>query len=288
MTGTTAQRYVSEELTHCVGASLSTREYQYARLLKIVGDGYLTPRLQEREKGIKFTSLGFNPDARLSKNEMYRPDMVCFCDIPVNELGIHVAKYSRFALAFSKQFVAAQGGAPVHYLPVQTTAVERTPELLERQLAEKGEANERLDLRVPEQKAELEDLWARHRDERTPLGDLFDSHGRRTDPFFDAVYWHFHEQNRPLWPPNEEWLGLRNQARDLRTFLDIWFFSYLKFFDATLAEDDPENFYMEREWRIIGDLDFDLDDVVRVIVPKDYRRRLHEDLPDYSGQVTFL
>ena len=44
---------------------------------------------------------------------------LCFCDIPIAELSIHVKKYSCFGLSFSKQFIIGKGGKPVLYIPKQ-------------------------------------------------------------------------------------------------------------------------------------------------------------------------
>jgi hypothetical protein len=44
---------------------------------------------------------------------------------------------------------------------------------------------------------------------------------------------------------------------------------------------------MEREWRILGRLEFSLGDVSRVIFPQEFASRFREELPDYIGQVTF-
>ena len=46
------------------------------------------------------------------------PEIVCFCDIPFDELGIHCTKYGRFGLAFDKSFMVGQGAASVMYLPL--------------------------------------------------------------------------------------------------------------------------------------------------------------------------
>jgi hypothetical protein len=43
---------------------------------------------------------------------MINPDMVCFCDIPFEDLSIHVKKYSFTGLSFTKDFVASKGGCP--------------------------------------------------------------------------------------------------------------------------------------------------------------------------------
>ena len=65
------------------------------------------------------------------------------------------------------------------------------------------------------------------------------------------------------------------------------FLSFCVPFDSGKTDADLENYYMEREWRVLGAVRFDLDDVFRVILPKAYAKRFRADLPKYSGQVTF-
>jgi hypothetical protein len=64
-------------------------------------------------------------------------------------------------------------------------------------------------------------------------------------------------------------------------------FSYFKFFDHRKAEDDPDNYYFEREWRIVGNLQFEIDDVKSVLIPSQYSREFREKFPQYIGQVVF-
>jgi ribosomal protein L24E len=42
--------------------------------------------------------------------------MVCFCDIPIGDLGIHIKKYGQFGLAFKKSFLIERGANPVLYV----------------------------------------------------------------------------------------------------------------------------------------------------------------------------
>jgi SAM-dependent methyltransferase len=88
--------------------------------------------------------------------------------------------------------------------------------------------------------------------------------------------------------PLEDLPGL-NQAeiRELWISLVYNFFSLVKFYREGLAADDPENYYMEREWRVFGSLEFSLSDVRRVIFPAQYAKRFRQDLPDYYGEITF-
>jgi hypothetical protein len=62
--------------------------------------------------------------------------------------------------------------------------------------------------------------------------------------------------------------------------------SFIKFFDPAREEDDLENFYMEREWRVNGNVDFHLSDISRITLPGSYPDRLKADVPGYQRRVT--
>ena len=76
-------------------------------------------------------------------------------------------------------------------------------------------------------------------------------------------------------------------SSNLHKFLAFHVFGFIKMFDDTLPEDDPNNFYMEREWRRIGNVHFELYDVARVILPEAFGQRFREDLPDYVGEFNY-
>jgi hypothetical protein len=61
----------------------------------------------------------------------------------------------------------------------------------------------------------------------------------------------------------------------------------MKFFNSSLAEDHPENTYMEREWRAHGVVEFKKSNIHRIIMPKQFVERCKEDIPDYNGQISF-
>lgn len=109
------QRYVSDELTHFVGRN-QTQQEQYDLLVKILTTGWLRAGGDEA-LGEEHYRLAFQWGRKLSDSELFQPSMVCFCDIPLADLGMHVQKYSRFGLAFSKKFLIAKGAAPVFYIP---------------------------------------------------------------------------------------------------------------------------------------------------------------------------
>ncbi len=70
-----------------------------------------------------------------------------------------------------------------------------------------------------------------------------------------------------------------------RLTLDV--LSYIKFFDPHTADEDRANFYMEREWRIPGTVDFTTNHVSRLVLPASFAPRLRQDVAGYIGQVTF-
>lgn len=110
---THTQRYVSNELSHFVGRG-QTEEVQYDILVnKILKTGWLTypPHDISRPR-----SLGLDFSNLISDDKALQYEVVCFCDIPDSDLSIHVKKYSKFGLAFKKEFLIAKGTCPVFYV----------------------------------------------------------------------------------------------------------------------------------------------------------------------------
>ncbi|MBI4799506.1 MAG: hypothetical protein HY794_12430 [Desulfarculus sp.] len=237
----TLQRYVSDELTHFVGRGLRAQpeaeDRQYELLVNILRGGQLGTD--------KTKHTAYADASKFSENEYYKPNVVCFSDIPVPDLAIHMGKFSRFGLAFRKAFLVAKGANPVFYLPRQAQ-IETSP-------------GRQVDL-------------ASHFDQRHQMIlSLF----RNLPTMGDG--------DMPSLAP-----GLSNQqVNDLLGFLVFHFFSLCKFYDAGLPADDPANYYMEREWRVFGRLDFDLQAVSRVIFPERFAKRFRDDLPEYYGEIIF-
>jgi hypothetical protein len=230
------QRYVSNELTHFVGRRLGRQpdaeQSQYQMLVSILRSGRLGA---EGDVAVR-RSTG----QRFSDNEYYKSNMVCFSDIPVADLAIHMGKFSRFGLAFSKAFLIGRGANPVFYVASNSTA----------RLAH-GQSMER---------AEYFDEW----------------HEKIWDYFQEAEQAHAAGGGKTT-----------REIRRLLGFLVYHFFNFVKFYDEGLPADHPENYYMEREWRIFGNLVFGLGDVRRVIFPVHFARRFRDDLPDYFGEIIF-
>jgi hypothetical protein len=180
-------------------------------------------------EGGTLTSDGDDTEAAYSQR-------ICFCDIPVTDLEIHMNKYSRFGLSFLKRFLIAKGANPVMYV---------------------AENSQALSFRLPE--STRDEPWPRRRVFERNI-ELFEEYRREKRGKF------------PIY---------------LEYFLDILVFPFIKYFDDLAADEDEANVYMEREWRVIGDVSFTLTDVHRVFMPERYAERFRADLPNYKGQLTF-
>jgi hypothetical protein len=286
------QSYVSRELTHFVGRSLSNDEDRFALLVRIFRSGtLLDPRyLGKRNTPIFFLDIfgdggerrqDYYPDpyfevrtnGPVAANEFVAPEMVCFCDIPLQDLGIHTAKYSRFGFGFPKEFLLTQGANPVHY--VASTAATPLRLVSEGVHGDFFAREEEDGLLSPEQHRArfLEKLKLR-------TLDLIARYSKGLQDRF-AVY------KRGKHDPVE----LRAELMALVEFM-MGTFCYVhgltKVFDPTLPDNDPNNFYMEREWRVIGRVAFKPSHVARVLVPRGYGDRFRREEPSFQGDVTEL
>ncbi len=84
-----------------------------------------------------------------------------------------------------------------------------------------------------------------------------------------------------------DWLQ-KLRARDPASWerQDNMFFWYLlcycKPFSLDCDEGDSKNFYMEREWRTIGKVDFMPADIQKVVLPESYADRFEKTHPDFA------
>jgi hypothetical protein len=243
------QRYVSPELTHFVGQGLSSKDQQYLLLVNdILKGGCLKFPPIDDNRCIE----GLSGDLPLvggtrepdDDTEAAYSQRICFCDIPVTDLEIHMNKYSHFGLSFLKPFLIGKGANPVMYV---------------------AESSQALSFHLPE--TTKDEPWPRRRVFETNIEllekyrrELFEEYRRGTHDKF------------PIY---------------LEYFLDILVLPFIKYFDASASDEAEANVYMEREWRVIGDVKFTLSDVHRVFMPEHYAERFRKDLPNYTGQLTF-
>ncbi len=235
-----SQSYISPYLTHLVGGTLESEGEQYECLKKILNDGWLTyPPHDQTTRNSRELLIYYRKNVCAGTNEMYVSSMVCFCDIPTNDLKIHKKKYSRFGLAFDKAFIARRSGGPVHYVPKNATPA-----------------------------------WPGGEGREAKRGDVFNQGVKECYDLLDKLIC-----------ANNEW---SDRAKKVNDFLNANLFAYIRCFDHRLEHDDPDNYYFEREWRILGSLKFRKSDVEKVFLPKEYAHRFREDFPELYAKLKFL
>lgn len=250
MSGIT-QRYISNELVHFVGRGKHNEE-KFQLLLYILRYKWIThfphnPNISG--------NLSIKINAKISDNEMYNPEMTCFADIPVEDLSLHMKKYSKFGLSFSKDFIAEAGGIPVHYIPKKAKIKH----------FKKGGANSR---------------------------DSNENKINKSD-FYDKKISEFHELFKIFHKLDEQTndkpgvSDLSHRIRDLQRFFSFHIFSFFKFFDHSKKDDDEDNYYFEREWRIIGNLNFEISDIKTIFLPQAYAEEFRNECPLFYGQLIF-
>lgn len=242
--GKVQQRYISKELTHFVGAGISRKDVdpktimiaQYDILLKIIKDKRVSHPPHNYEDDIP-ADLKYDPSYSYrfmshfdaSSNKMIWTDMVCFCDIPIDDLGIHIQKYSPFGLSFLKPFLIERGVNPVFYV-ARSSAIHGTTR-------------------------------AEYFDEKI---NLFLKTCTKADSVTSS---------------GTDCCAVKGFIGDI--------LCSLKFFDPERTDEDKDNFYMEREWRSLFNIHFEIKDIERIIIPKSFTERFRNDVPDYFGQITF-
>jgi hypothetical protein len=254
-----SQNYVSEELTHFVGRGLATPDEQFQLLIEILRSGWIRASYRV-EFGAGFTMM-VDPRKPLTGNEAVRAVTTCFCDVPFDDLKIHMAKYSEFGLAFSKRFMLSRGASPVFYV-AKDGAAPPAPGIGPRTLGEKFQL-------LRDELAALCFQMGQYADRESPSK----ASGIRVGP----------SKHVPAGTP--EALSILGKLNAFAGDLDGMVFAHLKFFDGLLAEDHLDNFYMEREWRKMDGLAFRIEDVRRVIVPLPFVSRFRQEFPDYLGVI---
>lgn len=231
------QRYISNELTHLAGRGQNSDE-QYQTLIKILKEKRLLWNPKDKNTwGEGTAEFIYKYNNKISDNEMINPSMICFCDIPFEDLTIHIKKYTPFGLSFTKELIASKGGSPVLYVP------------------------RRAAVRFMEPKYK---------------NDCFDKYCKEFYHYFDSLFCNMHDRSEI------------ERIQKFYYFILNQVFSYVKFFNHTLSEDHVDNYYFEREWRILGNFYFRIEDVQRVIFPQSFAKQFRRDCPEYYGQISFI
>ena len=243
------QGYVSDELSHFVSRN-KTKEEALDILIKI-----LTSKRLMMVPGIGGPvpcGVLIPPDwSTASPDEVFRGDWVCFCDIPFKQLRIHSTKYGEYGLSFKKGRLLKYGANPVFYIDIGSLAY--FPKL--------REIKQKPDIELPRAKGRRDGLVSLLRDIK-----------RRLIPIAPG-------------DPDDWVLEYTAACRTLQEVFEMNFLAFVKFFDSSLAEDDPCNYYMEREWRVLGEVRFELEDVSRIFAPAQDVASLRERFPELIVQI---
>jgi len=79
--------------------------------------------------------------------------------------------------------------------------------------------------------------------------------------------------------------GKSDKYQRLHSFIETQIKPFFKFFDHSLSDDDKDNYYFEREWRVVGNIKFNLNDVKRVFLPQEDEPIFRRKFPNYKGLV---
>jgi len=257
------QNYVSHELTHFVGGGLPTDDERFRLFLEILRQRWLQASYREQlGAGLIVRSDG---GKELSSNEAVISTTLCFCDIPESELCIHVQKYGPFGIAFTKTSLLKKGASPVFYVAKNASALNLAPGIGARTL---GETLNELQRDLAAVCAAFDEyVWSREPEGPVPGLRITFKHSPKDTP----------EGHRAL-----------GKLHALQSDLNKVVFSYLKFFTAELKYEDPENYYMEREWRIRDGLAFGVGDVSALYMPSRYRDPLLKVHPEYKEKIRLI
>ena len=288
------QRYVSKELSHFVGNTTKNRteDDQYDILVnKILKSGWLTypphkPNLPR--------SVSLDLSKSISTDSLINYQVICFCDILADDLAIHVKKYGNFGLSFKKEFLIEKGASPVFYVANESLVYNREifapDDFMDRiRLIQESKIVDRAIYFDTSIRALLDILIA-----------LDSMASVESDRFFRG--WPDVEFKKRLSALSgfseleiksaENIFKCKPQAaktiKMLTDFLINYIFSNIKCFDSKKEFTHSENYYMEREWRVGSNVEFSLSDVTRVFLPSKYATQFRKDLPDYTGQISFI
>ena len=99
--------------------------------------------------------------------------------------------------------------------------------------------------------------------------------------YCSKTIWYFYQ--RYLYCCKNSDVELQDTYEILNFLINL--FSHFKVWNDNLDDDDPDNYYFEREWRATNNIKFQLSDVVVVILPQNYEKQFKLDFPEYTGEL---
>jgi len=240
----------SNVLYHFVGRKCPTgHDKNYCNLRKILTQGCVSYWPHSNPEGWGETKYTINWKTNLfsQDQDLIVPTVTCYAEIPFNDLEIHIKKYGQFGIGFEKRLVIYYGARPVMYLPyTPKDRVEPSP-------------------------------YGMHSIEN--FEEIFKSFAQATDQICEGKSV---RKTRLLKTP----AGSPEEAiSEMCSMFGKDFLAFVKVFDCTLPDDDPANYYMEREWRKYQYLKFNPEQVRKVIVARGFTERILKEFPAYAGKV---
>lgn len=263
--------YTSNHLCHFVGRSLTNDEARFELLMKIVESGKLIANLDDPDKPQLFLSGKHSCE---TIGEIFeKTDCVCFCDIPDRSLSLHTSKYSKFGIGFNKTLLASKGAHPVLYIPVNHEIKEKSQTTTPKKPAVYF-------LTVLKENIGLISFLSLI-NQVNPFEKQVKAAIKLLPPEILKVF----DQNVLKRMKN----GQSHQMMCAQTTALTGLMSYIKLFDESLDINDEKNYYMEREWRILNNVEFSIEDVLKVYLPnKEYTSKFKEKFPNYNGEFYYL
>lgn len=286
------QRYVSNELSHFVGRGKSDDEQYDILVNKILKSGWLTYPPHEK-KLLWPRPLHIDLNKPLSENNPISEHIICFCDIPVSDLEIHTKKYSKFGLSFTKKFLIHRMARPVLYVPSEVRAAPFA--ILDPDQYAERIAKARM-IGIFDQALVHDILFHGTMKIIIALSSLIEKPEMRAANITDVqnedlIMKHLFGIGDNQISQMKKILGYNPHfSNTLRCLSDFFVnaFSYIKFFSVEKDFEDIDNYYMEREWRVPHNIEFKIDDVMRIFFPSKYAQQFRKDMPEYFGQISFI
>ena len=99
--------------------------------------------------------------------------------------------------------------------------------------------------------------------------------------FCSKTIWYFFQ--RYLYCCKNSEVELQDTKEILNFLINL--FSHFKVWNNNLEDNDLGNYYFEREWRATNNINFQLSDIVVVILPKNCEKQFKLDFPEYTGEL---
>ena len=264
--------YTSNKLIHFAGRSLQTDKERFELLIKIIRGGKLFANISNPDRPQVSTSTNYNGERA---GEIFEKiDCVCFCDIPDNALEIHTKKYSKFGIGFNRHYIASKGAHPVMYIPMNYNIKE---------------IYETLDL-PKKPKDYFNKLSKRHNSMMLFLIILNQLYPYSTS--INPLRLQGFEKHLSYVQPdliNDILQGKSHEILVAQQSAITDLLAYIKLFDETLDPNDEDNYYMEREWRILKSVEFNISNMESIYLPsKEYEEKFINIFPDYKGEFYIL